>query len=272
MVRFSKGRFVNIKIINDKNERIEGKGRTIVLNKDIKDLSIHEVFCDLIDAKIDKEQGKIIKRGNFQTLENKLEEYQKRYINCIYIMGALERDNNIIYDEATGTPIDIGNDNACPMAVTSRNNISSLLGGENSFISLMNKAHRLSMKIIIDSLSRISSSRAHRKYRNILLRYLDQSGKTQICYGSDGKSVKYEDSAILNFRKIETWEILIEEIKSLIKKYNIDGVHLDNCQAWPQIMELNVNEMYRIDIDGKPSYSPMDILNGEIVIPNIESG
>ena len=272
LVRFSKGRFVNIKIISEKNELIDGKGRTIVLNKDIKDLSIHEVFCDLIDAKIDKEQGRIIKRGNFQSLENKLEEYQKRYINCIYIMGALERDNNIIYDEATGTPIDIGNDNACPMAVTSRNNVSSLLGGEDSFISLMNKAHKLSMKIIIDSLSRISSSRAHRKYRNILLRYLDQSGKTQLCYGSGGKSVRYEDSAILNFRKIETWEILIEEIKSLINKYNIDGIHLDNCQAWPQIMEINVAEMYRIDIDGKPSYSPLDILNGEIVMPNVESG
>ena len=272
LVRFSKGRFINIKIINEKKEVIEGKGRTIVLNKDIKDLSVHEVFCDLIDANIDKEQGRIIQRGNFESLENKLEEFQQRYINCIYIMGALERDNNIAYDEETGSPIDFGNDDACPMAVTSRSNISSLLGGDKSFKSLMNKAHKLSIKIILDSLSRISSSRAHRKYRNILLRYLDQFGKTQICYGSDGKSVRYEDSAVLNYRKIETWDILIEEIKTLIDKYNIDGVHLDNCQAWPQIMELDVAEMYRIDIDGKPAYTPMEILNGEIVMPNSESG
>ena len=272
LVRFSKGRFINIKILNEKNEIIDGKGRTIVLNKDIKDLSIHEVFCDLIDAKIDKEKGRIIKRGNFQTLENKLEEYQQRYINCLYIMGALERDNNIIYDEATGTPIDIGNEDSSPMAVTSRDNISSLLGGDKSFISLINKAHKLSMKIIIDSLSRISSSRAHRKYRNILIRYLDKYGKAQLCYGSDGKSIKYEDSAILNYRKVEAWDILIEEIKSLIQKYNIDGIHLDNCQSWPQIMELDVSEMYRIDIDGKYAYSPLEILNGEIVIQNSESG
>ena len=272
LVRFSKGRFINIKIINEKKEIIEGKGRTIVLNKDIKDLSVHEVFCDLINANIDKEAGRIIRRGNFESLENKLEEFQQRYINCIYIMGALERDNNIAYDEETGAPIDFGNDNACPMAVTSRSNISSLLGGDKSFASLMNKAHKLSIKIILDSLSRISSSRAHRKYRNILLRYLDQFGKTQICYGSDGKSLRYEDSAVLNYRKIEAWDILIEEIKILIDKYKIDGVHLDNCQAWPQIMELDVAEMYRIDIDGKPAYTPMEILNGEIVMPNSESG
>ena len=54
----------------------------------------------------------------------------------------------------------------------------------------------------------------------------------QICYGSDGKSVTYEDSAILNYRKKESWDLLISEIKTLIDKYNIDGVHLDNCQAW----------------------------------------
>ena len=272
LVRFSKGRFTNIKIINKNNELIEAKGRIIALNKDMKEISAHEVFCDLINAEIDKNQGVIIKRGNFQSLENKLDEYHKRYINLIYIMGALERDNEIAYDEETGVPIDIGNYKASPMAVTSRSNLSSLLGGEKSFISLINKAHQLSIKIVVDSLSRISSSRAHRKYRDILLRYLDSQGKLQICYGSDGKSVRYEDSAILNYRKKESWDMLINEIKILIEKYKIDGVHLDNCQAWPQIMEMDTAELFRIDIDGKPAYTPLEILNGEIVMPNAESG
>ena len=238
----------------------------------MKEISAHEVYCDLIGADIDKNQGRIVKRGSFLNLERKLDELYKRYINLIYIMGALERDNEIAYDEETGEPIDIGNDKASPMAVTSRSNISSLLGGEKAFMSLINKAHKLSMKIVIDSLSRISSSRAHRKYRDILLRYLDTQGKLQICYGSDGKSVRYEDSAILNYRKKESWDILINEIKILIGKYKIDGIHLDNCQAWPQIMELDTAELFRIDIDGKPAYTPLEILNGEIVMPNVESG
>ena len=271
LVHFSKGRFSNIKIIKNK-DIIDGKGRTIVINKDIQNLSAHEVFPDLINAEIDKNQGRITKRGNFKTLESKLEEFHNRFINCLYIMGALERDNNIAYDEETGKAIDIGNTEASPMAVTNRSSISSLLGGENDFKSLVDKAKSLNMKIIVDSLCRISSSRSNRKYRNVLLRYLDNYSKLQLCYGSDGKSVHYEDSTVLNYRKIEAWEMLISEIKALINKFGIDGLHLDNCQIWPHIMELNTIEMYRIDDDGKPAYTPMEILNGEIVIPNSESG
>ena len=37
-------------------------------------------------------------------------------------------------------------------------------------------------------------------------------------------------------------------------------------------LELDLIEMYRIDNDGIPSYSPMEILNGEIIIPNSETG
>ena len=271
LVRFSKGRFSNIKIIKNKN-KIDGKGRTIALNKDIRDLSAHEVFPDLINAEIDKNQGRIIKRGNFKTLENNLEELHNRFINCLYIMGVLERDNNIAYDEETGKPIDIANTDASPMAITNRGSISSLLGGEEDFKSLVNKAKSLNIKVIIDSLCRISSSRANRKYRNVLLRYLDSHSKLQLCYGSDGKSVQYDDSTVLNYRKIEAWEMLINEIKTLVSKFGVDGLHLDNCQIWPHIMELNNYELYRIDNDGQPAYSPMEILNGEIVIPNSESG
>ena len=271
LVHFSKGRFSNIKLIKNK-DIIDGKGRTIVLNKDIKNLSAHEVFPDLINAEIDKNQGRIIKRGNFKTLESKLDEFHKRFINCLYVMGALERDNNIAYDEETGKAIDIGNTEASPMAITNRSSISSLLGGEEEFKSLVNKAKSLNIKIIVDSLCRISSSRSNRKYRNVLLRYLDGFSKLQLCYGSDGKSVHYEDSTVLNYRKIEAWEMLISEVKTLINKFGIDGIHLDNCQIWPHIMELNTIEMYRIDDDGKPAYTPMEILNGEIVIPNSESG
>ena len=134
----------------------------------------------------------------YSTLEDKLDEYSLRYINCLYIMGALERDNQIAYDEETGEPIDIANSEASPMAITCRSCISSLLGGDPAFKSLMNKAKKLSMKVILDSLARISSSRANRKYKNILLHYLEPNGKVQICYGIDGHSVHYEVFVLLS--------------------------------------------------------------------------
>ena len=77
-------------------------------------------------------------------------------------MGALERDNQIYFDDKTFEIIDIANPDSSPMAVIDRSTISNLLGGEKAFKSLIEKAKKFSMKIIIDSLARISSSRFHR--------------------------------------------------------------------------------------------------------------
>ena len=41
-------------VLNDKGEILDGKGRTIVLDKDIKHLSVNEVFCDLIGTQLIK--------------------------------------------------------------------------------------------------------------------------------------------------------------------------------------------------------------------------
>jgi hypothetical protein len=265
LVKFKNGQFTTIKKIKDlrvEDELEYGKGRYIVVDKSIKDLSVHEVFVDQMTDDPNK-------RGTFENLEAKLDEFNQRYVNCLYIMGALERDNQIITDGSE--VVDIGNKDASPMAVTCRATISKLLGGDKAFNSLISKAKKFSMKIFIDSLSRISSSHHHRKYRNILLHTLDQSGKANICYGSDGHSVNYEDSAILNYRKVESWDLLLEDIIHLASKHKIDGIHLDNCQAWPQIMKINEEELFRLDPDGQPAYNSMEILDG-IIVSREESG
>ncbi len=82
--------------------------------------------------------------------------------------------------------------------------------------------------MICDSLARISSTRHHRKYRQLLLQYLDLDGRRHICYGTDGHAIKYEDTAMLNYRKIEAWEVLVNEVLSLTAQTGIDGIHLDN--------------------------------------------
>jgi len=33
---------------------------------------------------------------------------------------------------------------------------------------------------------------------------------------------------MLNYRKLEAWELLIDEVVSVASKFGIDGVHLDN--------------------------------------------
>ena len=83
----------------------------------------------------------------------------------------------------------------------------------------MQQAKESKIKIIIDCVARISSSRHHRKYKDLLLNYLDEQGKRNICYGTDGQSLNYEDSAMLNYRKIDSWNLLIDEMVKFAKKY-----------------------------------------------------
>jgi len=105
-----------------------------------------------------------------------------------------------------------------------------------------------------------------------MLHYLDEEGKKKICYGTDGQSINYEDTALLNYRKVESWDLLISEVIQFAEKYGVNGVHLDNGQAWPQINEIDLEELMRLDVDGQPAYTPADVLNGEIVIRNENCG
>jgi len=92
----------------------------------------------------------------------------------------------------------------------------------------MSQAKSNKIKIITDCLARISSSRHHRKYKDLLLYNLDEDGRRKICYGTDGQAINYEDTAMLNYRKIESWNLLIEEVIKFTKAHGIDGIHLDN--------------------------------------------
>lgn len=123
-------------------------------------------------------------------------------------MGALERDNYPFVNKMTNE-VDFRNMEANPLAITCRKTANKMLGGDEGFKKVMQQAKQSKMKIVIDCLARISSSRAHRKYRDLMLYYLDEDGRKKICYGTDGQAIKYEDTAMLNYRKVEAWNLLI---------------------------------------------------------------
>lgn len=131
-------------------------------------------------------------------------------------MGVFERDNCPVKGTAKDYYINsttmMRKENASALAVTSRETPCEMLGGKQGFESLMAKAKKEKIKIIVDCLARISSSRHHRKFRDLLLHYLDEDGRRHICYGTDGQALKYEDTAMLNYRKVEAWNMLVEEV------------------------------------------------------------
>lgn len=77
---------------------------------------------------------------------------------------------------------------------------------------------------------------------------------------------------MLNYRKVEAWDLLIEEVEELATRTGVDGIHLDNGQAWPQMLEVDIEELHRDDVDGQPAYTPEQVMNGEIVLRNENHG
>lgn len=100
-------------------------------------------------------------------------------------MGALERDNYPVLNKENGK-VEYKKESSSQLAITCREVPCVMLGGDEEFKKLMSTAKNNKLKIIIDCVSRISSSRHHRKYKDLLMYYLDEEGRRKICYGTDG--------------------------------------------------------------------------------------
>ena len=53
-----------------------------------------------------------------------------------------------------------------PLACTERDKVNRMLGGDYGFTKLLEEAEKQKVKVILDAFTRISSSRAHRRYRD----------------------------------------------------------------------------------------------------------
>ncbi len=73
----------------------------------------------------------------------------------------------------------------------------------------METAKKFKMKIVLDCLSRVSSSRPNQIYKDKFVYTLDENGKIAILYGTDGKSLQYDDTALLNYRRKDVWDLLV---------------------------------------------------------------
>ena len=156
----------------------------------MRDHSFHEVQVDYQDAKVDYATQSFTKRGTFADVEHALPRYSESGVTALYLMGVFQRDNCPMYGTAKesfgDTRQQYRKENASALAVTSRDIPCEMLGGEAGFISLVKRAKKEGVKVIVDCLARISSSRHHRKFRDLLLHYLDEDGRRHICYGTDG--------------------------------------------------------------------------------------
>ena len=60
---------------------------------------------------------------------------------------------------------------------------------------------------------------------------------------------------LLNYRMLDTWNLLVNEADEIIQKYGIGGLYLDNGISWPQVYEVDLEEMLRKDKNNQRFYS-----------------
>ena len=253
-------------LLNKENfkQELETKGRFIVQNNDIKYLNCHSLFVDTHNNTLDN-AGKIKKPSTYKDVLNSINYFSKIGVNGLNLIGVLERDVYLNKSESV----------ISPMAIINRSKICSLLGTEKDFKQIIEDGNNNNIKIFVEMLSSVSSSHFHKKYNNLNLSYVDKFGKLQCLFGNEGDSVKYEDNMILNYRDINSWNLLISDISELCQKYNISGITLNNAQIWPQIFSVDLKEMLREHIEDEEvvrHYSNSEIINGNVVIPNEECG
>lgn len=128
-----------------------------------------------------------IKRGSFYDVERAIPNYASQGIGCLYLMGTTERDNNPMSNEYNGDT-HYRKEDASALASVDRSRASRMLGGDQGLKSILRRAKENNIKIITDGLARISSSRYSKKYKDLLLRYLDEDGRVHMCYGTDGQA------------------------------------------------------------------------------------
>eukprot|EP00741_Cyanophora_paradoxa_P006843 tig00001052_g6618.t1 len=242
------------------------RGRFVVLPRDVRSEQIHEVVVDMQDGEWDRETGAFVSRGDFARVREALPRYKADGITTVYLMGALERDNVRTRDGSFPRP------DASPLALVDRVAANGMAGGPAGLREVADTASALGMKVVVDATDFVSAFRASRKYEALFCSTLDERGRKVVLENpTDGVP-----SAVLNYRKLATWETLVAEILALSREYGVHGVRLERGHSWPQLFEANFEELMRMDPapqgGARPHYEPLEVLEACVVKPALAGG
>lgn len=232
------------------------RGRFLVHPQGTRQAKLLEVPVDAVGAAWDEKTGDLLHRGSFDSVLAQLPDYKVQGYTGIYLYGALERPPS---------------DDTSASNIADREAPASVLGGAAPFKNLTTEIARLGMVPIIDTYERVSRT-AHRKYRSFVVHSLNDRGVTAPHPGTDCRENQWNESVLLNYRRVEIWDLMINEVKTLAREYGVRGIRLSNAQSYPLIMEADMKELRRLDTDGVAHYSLNEIFYGQIVKENEELG
>ncbi len=204
------------------------------------------------------ENGQVIRLGRFSDITVHLEQIKSRYnLTALYLLGVQKRgSNHEDWAPEASSP--------SPFSPMSLIEIEPSLGGELEFKELVEKAHTLGIKIIVDIIPHINRRSDHLKDDLVVLTY-GHDGQLVQRASTDGRYGSWNDGKLLNYRKFEIWEWLASSVETLIEKFDIDGIRFDSAHAVPIMMKKN-NYLYVYD--RKRSHEEM--VEGNIIVNDRE--
>lgn len=200
------------------------------------------------------ENGEVIRLGRFSDIADHIPDLKERYrITSIYLLGIQKRGNHPEdWAEGASSPSPFS-----PMSLTE---VEDFLGGEKEFKELVASAHENDVKIIVDCIPHVNRHSSELPDEDVVFCY-DGSGNLVPRSSTDGRYGSWDDGKLLNYRRYEVWQWLVNSIETLIDKYDIDGIRFDSAHAVPIMMKKN-NFPYIYDKDRNVD----EMVEGRIIV------
>ena len=176
------------------------------------------------------EHGQVIRLGTFADIAAHLPEIKRKYgFTAIYVLGAQKRGSNRADWTSQAT-------SPSPFAPESLIEMEPSLGGNDGLRALVAAAHTLSIKVLVDVIPHLNR-RVHDLPDTEIVHCFDVDGALVPRSSTDGRYGSWNDGVLLNYRRLPVWEWLADSVRTLIERFDVDGVRCDISHALPIMMK-----------------------------------
>ena len=178
------------------------------------------------------EHGEVIRLGTFADIAAHLPHIQRRHgFSIVYLLGVQKRGSNREDWSPHAT-------SASPFAPESLVEMEPRLGGNDGLRELVEAAHALGMKVVVDIVPHLNR-RVHDVPESFTVHCFDDAGNLVPRASTDGRYGSWTDGVLLNYRRLAVWEWLAGAVRTLVERFDVDGVRCDIAHALPVVMKRN---------------------------------
>ncbi|MDE0024560.1 MAG: glycogen/starch synthase [Spirochaetaceae bacterium] len=178
------------------------------------------------------EHGEVIRLGTFADVAAHLPHIRRRHgFSIVYLLGVQKRGSNREDWSPHAT-------SASPFAPESLVEMEPRLGGNDGLRELVEAAHELGMKVVVDVIPHLNR-RVHDVPESFSVRCFDDAGNLVPRASTDGRYGSWNDGVLLNYRRLAVWEWLAGAVRTLVERFDVDGVRCDIAHALPVVMKRN---------------------------------